>query len=601
MRCLNGLWALIMTAAVSHAAAAPLSPPVVVLPQDDPRTDAAIRLLLEQPEAVGAEGYRQLSRFFRDCAIERLSWPHPTPGIDAALSGNAGLLGAGPKQLELQRVYYEHVLSGTTPIADAYRTFAIDGGNRAGKTAAVWGMCALWAIRDYAQDGDRYWCISSDFKKSVSEAQQWVWEWLPRRMFLDQQYNAVTGFGMHQRVRLTLDDGRGHCLVEFWTEEQELVKFESSGATRGKVCGVIWSEATREAVYDAVKARLVDRNGWMMIDYLDRAAWHRTRLKANTAVYTQRYTMLDNQHNLPAGAVAKASQEMSPEEVRWRVHGIGRTSQGLVFAEYVDERYKPVPPDAMGLIDIDLETIGHLLPPMVIPDEWPTWVRLDPGKYTACLLYTMDPGGRLVVADEVYELAATIQYVSDRVKAMLARHNREIDDVRGYLMDPEELMATAESVWESRRRTVGTRRAPTVQEVRAQIQRKVEAGGGAWQMDPAGFAYAAGNPHGRTLAAEYRSQGLPFTAWTPTHVMGESAQIDVMRHRLHHRTLLVCENCRHLREELMSWSHREDRDGKVDPREAYTGHNHAIDCTKAFVASDPSKRRTVSAYRKGIA
>lgn len=298
------------------------------------------------------------------------------------------------------------------------------------------------------------------------------------------------------------------------TEESDLTSFESA-----RLNGLWWTECTREAIFDAIQPRTVARGGFIMMDYVPMEAWHKTRIQApNKNIFHLRFAMRDNAHNLSYGAVERMKENLTAEQYAIRVEGKDGASQGAVFKEFTKEL--------------------HVVPAEPLPGDWPAWVYIDPGKYTAALLCTCAPDGRQIVWDEVYEMGLTVQENAAKIKAMLAKHGRDPSGVAEY------------------------------------------------RIDPAGYQFTAANQ--ATVAQQYTEQGLPVSPWTRTATVGEPAMLDRARQEFMQRRLFISSLCEHLVVELETWRHKVDRDGRVDPAERYQGPNHAIDCLKAWVWTRPT-------------
>lgn len=404
--------------------------------------------------------------------------------------------------------------------------------HNSGKTVSVWGMCFCQHLRDHAKDGDLYWAIAPDFTKLRQGPHKWLWSYLPHEMFEGRSYSEKLGFGMNPIVELTLPGGRGHATVVFKTEEQKLESFESDS-----VHGIAWTEATRETIYDAILSRVVDTDGFILVDYLRDEAWHSDRFETNANAYYQHFCMADNAHNLPPGAIEKARRDMTADQAAVRIDGKNRAAFGVVIKEFRNEPYKRGNAES-----------GHLVRPFGLPANWPKWVYTDVGKYTASLLLTVAPDGRWYVVDEAYTIGEMYDAHAKEIDAMLERNGLTREDV------------------------VGGR-----------------DGGHPWSMDPAAWNYSSTNE--KNLGELYNEIGLPYQGWVRTATIGETAMLEYMRLQFLQFGLLVFDRCRHLRKELMSWKHKLDQDGKIDPKDRYTGHNHAIDALKAWCNSSPGYGR----------
>lgn len=475
----------------------------------------------EPIERASAESLLAVQATLRDHLIEQHSRPSEHPGEDHGQR----FMGAGPKSLQVRDEFWRREVFGEGESGGIY---AAGGANRSGKTVANWGMTGLRWIRDYARGGDLFWMIAPSFDKLKQGPHKWVWEYLPRAMFGGRTWNEKLGFGTNQTLMLTLPDDRGVATIQFKTEDQELTKYESDS-----VRGILWTEAVREALFDSVIARLIDTNGWLLIDYLPTQAWHTDRLELNPSVYHVHFCMQDNAHNLPAGAIPKARREMTKDEAAVRIDGKNRGAEGVVIKEFIRE------PFAEGKADC-----GHLVNDQKLAPGEPCWVYMDVGKYTAATLWTVDQRGRKVAVDEVYTIGFNVADNAAELKLMLERHDRTVADVQG------------------------------------------------WYFDPAADAFTAANQ--ATVGQQFRAAGYPFQGWTRTQAVGETAMLEVMRVGLTKFEWLVMRRCKNLIRELATWRHKTDRDGKVDPKDRFVGDNHAIDGAKAFIYKNHSRVSTVA-------
>lgn len=454
-------------------------------------------------ESWSASDWLDAERLLDDHKIELFERPSAQPGV----YGNPG---ASPKQLQIQQTFF----------ARKHRVIAASGGNQSGKTQAIGGMCFCKWIRDKAQDGDVYWVIAQTHETMRDIPQKTLWNFLPRSMFPEGlAYSPKLGFGMISTLHLTLPDNRGKCEVWFRTEESDLLVFESARAN-----GVWWTECSRESVFDALQPRLAARGGFLLMDYVPRESWHRMRIQtgANPYITHTRFAMFDNAHNLPEGEIEYQRAAMTPEEAAVRIDGKDGAAFGVVIKEFSANPY---------------DQGGHVVPNRLIPADWPAWVYIDVGKYTAALLLTIGEDGNKYVADEVYTLGLNVSENAKLIIEMLQRNGRTLEQV------------------------------------------------GTPKMDPAAWSFSAANQV--TVADQYRAAGIAVAGWVRTASIGEEAMLQKMRVAFMHRNLLVYARCEKTIMELQTWRHKTDRDGKVDPADRYQGPNHTIDALKAWVAEDP--------------
>jgi hypothetical protein len=344
----------------------------------------ALADLLDSPKAVQlpADELKHIEATLANHNIELIERP--------SVNGSPG---AGPKQLDLQRRFE----------SGKYRGIFAWGANRSGKTAALWGMCFAKHLRDRAKHGDLYWCIAPDFTKLKQGPHRWLWEYLPRSMF-QRIWTESLGFGTNDVMALNLPNGRGRCTIVFKTEEQDLTSFEADS-----VHGIAWTEPTREAVFDAIQARLVDTRGFMLLDYVPTMAWHkfRLRLSANPLWFCQGFCMRDNAHNLPVGAIEEARAGMSDRDAAIRIDGQEGSGFGVVFREF--------------------DTRIHTVKPFPVPSDWPRWRGLDYGytNPTAVLWMAVAPDETWYFYREHYQREWAVERHARAIIAMSAGESYE--------------------------------------------------------------------------------------------------------------------------------------------------------------------------------
>jgi hypothetical protein len=463
---------------------------------------------------VSAETAEAIADRLRDHQIERFERPSANPGV-------YGHPGAGPKQLKFRDAFLNR----------SHRVYVSVGANRSGKTVAWWGSGLCRYIRDHARDGETFWIIAPDFTKLKLGPHKWLWQFLPRSMFpAERAYTEALGFGTNPVINLTLPDGRGRVTVVSKTEDQALSSFESDS-----VSIVAWTEAEREVLFDSLISRVLDQGGIILMDLLPTQVWHDLRFKGNPKVYYEHFSMIDNAHNLPAGAIEDALAMMTPEEADVRVYGKSRAAFGVVYKEF---KARPVSEGGHIEDDIAVPLPKNGADGSVVEPGWPCWVYIDVGRYTAALLLAISPDEKWHVADEVYTLGLNVKENADQIIRMIERHGRKVQDIA------------------------------------------------SWRMDPAAWAYTAANQV--TVGDQYKRAGLPVNGWVRTQTLGEEAMIDKARVAFMHNKLFVMKRCENTAMELQTWRFKTDKDGKIDPNERYTGPNHTLDCLKAWVASNPT-------------
>jgi hypothetical protein len=119
----------------------------------------------------------------------------------------------------------------------------------------------------------------------------------------DRAQAEKIGFGGHRKIVLPTNDG-GRCLVEFRSADQDAQHVRAGQAHRRRGC----DERLPEAIYNRLLPRIVDRNGWILYSDIPEQWWQFERLKEakpEAGVYFQHFTMHDNAHNLPRGAIER--------------------------------------------------------------------------------------------------------------------------------------------------------------------------------------------------------------------------------------------------------------------------------------------------------
>lgn len=447
-------------------------------------------------------GARQL---IEDNQIEIFERPSPNPGV----YGNPG---ASPEQLEFQEAFF----------SGKYRILAAAGGNQSGKTTGAAGMTFCKHLRDHAKNGQAYWIMAATSQTLRDIPCKTLWQFLPRSMFGDVEYSPQTGFGLTHTINLKLPRGRGNIEIWLWTEEMSLQIVESA-----RLAGFWWTECFREAIYGAIHPRLAAQAGFLIMDYVPKLAWHRTRIRLRSKIesdlYWHLFTMPGNAHNMPPGEIERQRKRMTTNE--WQMRGLGRESllEGLVYPQFIEER--------------------HLLAPFKIPKDWPRWRMLDYGYAapTAVAWGAIAPIGwmkrdyeTLIIYREYYE--------------------------RGKSVPENAMVINMRSAGETYHRRM--------------------------LIDPHAFDRTPNNP--QSIAEQYSQSGIDTIPWPRTTRWGEDAMVEMVRKSLEDDRLLVFSNCAHTIAEFQTWSYRRTRDGLVDPSEKYEkDHNHLLDAIRGWIATHP--------------
>lgn len=324
-----------------------------------------LRDLLHDPRTAEDVAWTQRAQAVLDNhAIELLIEPSVAEGVPQHP-------GASAKQI----VVYHAVLDAL--LENKYSRVACGGANRSGKTKGIVAAICKY-IRDHAKDGEKCWCISPTWEKSVDGCQRELWETLPHFMFGKKQWTAEIGFATSARMTLVLPAAggkvvsgaaysgmasRGSFEVWFKYEKQALQTFEQS-----KVRFIWWNEAEREPILGSITPRLVGAGGKIFLDYVPQLAWHKTRIRSSTNPrhFYQHWRMLDNQHNMEAGEIEDARSNMTEREAAIKIDG----AEGIMFGAVYPQFDPGMPPESYG---------RHVCKPFAIPADWPRYRCMDYG------------------------------------------------------------------------------------------------------------------------------------------------------------------------------------------------------------------------------
>jgi hypothetical protein len=207
---------------------------------------------------------------------------------------------------------------------------------------------------------------------------------------------------MHRKVTFPTSDG-GKCLVEFRSADQDPSTFEQA-----KLTGVWCDERLPESIFNRLLARIVDRNGFILYSDIPEQMWQMDRLieaEPRAGVYFQSFTMHDNAHNLPPGAIDQAAARMTQDEQRLRIKGEFVVMEGIIYREYQDSI--------------------HAIDPFRIPADWPKFRMIDYGASapTACLWCVVAPNETIYCYREHYERNRSI---ADNAKMILTASGNEL-------------------------------------------------------------------------------------------------------------------------------------------------------------------------------
>lgn len=433
-------------------------------------------------------------------------------------------LRASPKQLRFQRAF----LSRRDATGRRCDVFAVLGANRSGKSFVAGRLCFAKYLRDHSRNGDVFWCVAVTLDRSIGGQQKELWDSLPRWMFGEQSWTEKIGFGMHRKIVLpSADDGT--CLIEFRSGDQQPSTFEQA-----KLTGVWCDERLPEGIYDRLLPRIIDRDGWILYSDIPEQWWHYARLMEappEAGVLYQHLEMRDNEHNLPPGAIEKASSRMTEDERKLRIRGLMVVMEGVVYRQYID--LPRGPKDADGNY-----TGGHLVPRFTIPKNWPKWRLIDYGGSapTACLWVAIGPDERVYCYRTHYTRGLSI---AENARMIIGASGDEV--YVKTLMDPHA-------------------------------------------VDPPPIYYGAA----KTIARQYADAGITATGWPFVQVLGEHAMVQRVMFRLENRTIWVFDDLMELRRELRSWKYKTDKEGKPLAADAFENdNNHLLDTLKGFLGTNP--------------
>lgn len=497
----------------------------------------------DEAKSMSIDWLVQANHLLSQAYIEISERESPSPGVPGP-----GNYGASPKQLELQREFFTR----------KWRLIAAYGANRSGKTQALWGMCFCKHIRDFANDGDLYWCIAPDFTKLRQGPHKWLWQFLPRAMFGKRQFTAKLGFGTNPVLDLELPGNRGRCTVVFKTEEQDIISFESDSVT-----GVAWTEATREVILDALLPRVADQRGWILMDYVPYMGWHKFRLKLTSEPtwLTQNFCMADNGHNMPEGEIEYQRRSMPPDIAAVRIDGKDGAEFGAVYKEFLPDIHVVHPfqiPKYLHRDNPQIPVTPEDPDAMLVPRyRCYDWGYRNP---SACLWAALLPAGfkmpddagevwagreieydTLVVYQELYGSELNIPKQAQMIKDL-----SEGDTYAGYgiICDPTVFNRSQFGEWED----------------------------------------------AKSIGQLFAEHGVKMTPGKRTSGIGEQSMVSKVRLWFAHNRILFFGppkdgRCSNAIREHQSWRYKENRDGNAPGNEPFEDKdNHTADALKYLVA-----------------
>lgn len=115
---------------------------------------------------------------------------------------------------------------------------------------------------------------------------------------------------------------------------------------------------------------------------------------------------------------------------------------------------------------------------------------------------------------------------------------------------------------------------------------KGEAYKGPTIVDPAAFQINQAN--GKSIAQEYRNQGLPLRPGLRVNHYGNHAMIENVRRLFQNDQLFFTEGCPNAIYEHMSYRYKENKEGEAPYNEPFEKKDdHTVDALKLLVAENP--------------
>lgn len=200
---------------------------------------------------------------------------------------------------------------------------------------------------------------------------------------------------------------------------------------------------------------------------------------------------------------------------------------------------------AEGTVLPEFDEAKHVITPFTIPDSWPIILAYDPGvdHPTALIWMAVGENGCIYIIDEIYRgglgIAEHARNVKEREK--VAKHN-----VHKRYADPQMAFSVT--------------------------------------------AFSA-----KTIASQWKEYGINFQPWPRTGAK-ELEMIEAVRTRLIDVRIKVFATCQNTINEFQSWSWARDSKGNRPPGDdkPEDRNNHALDCIKGVVATNPSHTRTTT-------
>src|SRR5271165_6384028 len=303
------------------------------------------------------------------------------------------------------------------------------GGNRSGKTTAgivddiiqaVDADCLPGHLASYKKFEPPFHCrvVCPSEKILESIVFQKLREWMPRDQYLAGEWSKA--FSKSQRI-LTLKNG---SYFDFLTYEQDVDKH--GGAAKHRIH---YDEVPPQHIWNEGKMRLADYEGadalftMTPLEGLNWAydelwvPWEKGHLEDGFIVTVD----IDDNPYLDEGQRDKALKGYSSAELQARKKGRFVHFAGMIYPQFDRSR--------------------HVIPERPIPDGSFVYVGIDPGiRIMAAVLWTyVEPGGRIIVFDELALQGHTVEGVAKAIKLINAKHGNKVTgpiNPRAYIIDP---------------------------------------------------------------------------------------------------------------------------------------------------------------------
>lgn len=530
---------------------------------DRPEDIWEISDILGSPEAeyIPPIKIKAMADKIADRKIELYQRPSPMPGIAAE---HGGMPGASPKQLAFWKMCQENVASDSP---NRKRIMAILGANQASKTVTT-GVSFYGHIRDRAINGDIYWIIAQSYKSLRAVPLRTMWEMLPKSMF-GGRWTYQPNIDSVPILVLNLPGKRGKCEIHFKVEEMDIKELEAE-----RVTAVLWTECRREDFLMALQPRLLKKGGWMVMDFLPISPWHTDFIEnaqlPDSIAYVMNVGVVDNQHNLPPGAVMDMKPKslggrgiMSIEE--WSLRGLGEpiAYHGIVYKQFTHE---------------------HVVKPFKIPKQWPLYIGADWGYRAPCAfaVSAVAPNeSKYIISEEystentVFEVCRKLWHIVTSFRPMSCGEWETTEKMF------EALRREANVVnYDERGRRVNGKVSLVATHIRMEWNKTLAEpciiDNQIFQRDQA---------DGTALADEFERCGFPVQAAMKHNKDGS---VELVRRHFEQMRLFFFDTCPYLIRDHRTWKYKEGRDGMPTPEDRYDKKNaHGCDGVMYLLRGNP--------------